>query len=130
MPKDPAVKRMARRDVSILIQHLYKIPKIRYASISDEMGRRIVGGMKPGVISATEPNDEVRLALHSIVSLKTAESYEKYTGKVEYLCISWEKMFAVFFLLKGSRCMALTFEKSADQKSVIRRALRLIKEVE
>lgn len=115
-------------DYEALIGQLYKVPRIRYVSISDQMGRRIAGGMKPGVVSATAPEEETRLGLQSIVSLKSAEGYQKYTGKLEYLCINWEKMYAVFFLLPGSKSLAITVDKGGDQLEVIKKAIQAVSE--
>lgn len=84
--------------------------------------------MKPGVVSATAPEEETRLGLQSIVSLKSAEGYQKYTGKLEYLCINWEKMYAVFFLLPGSKSLAITVDKGGDQLEVIKKAIQAVSE--
>jgi hypothetical protein len=119
-------KAVPRVDYEKLVSFMFSIPHVRYASIADEMGQRIVGGMKPGVKSATAPEEEARLALQSVVSLKSAEGYEKYTGKLRYLCINWDRMFAVFFLLPNSKSLAITVDKTGSQPDVIRDAIMAI----
>jgi hypothetical protein len=114
-------------DYAKLINHLHEIPHVRYASIADDMGQRIAGGMKPGVRSATAPEEETRLSLQSILSLKTAESYQKYTGKLQYLSISWEKMSAIFLLLPNSKSLTLTIDKKGDQSAIVKRATAIVK---
>jgi hypothetical protein len=119
---------MRSRKYSKLIGKLYAIPHLRYASISDDMGQRIIGGMKPGVESATAPEEETRLGLQSVVSLKSAEGYQKYTGKLEYLCITWEKMFAVFYLLPNSKSLAVTIDKTGNQPEIINKTTKAVKD--
>src|SRR5271157_5921458 len=78
-----------------LIDELYSLPMVRFAVINDSYGERLVGGMKPGVQSISPDESEKRLAMQSVIMLKMAEDFEKYTGELHYSTIRWDKMKAI-----------------------------------
>ena len=91
-----------------LIDELYSLPMVRFAVINDSYGERLVGGMKPGVQSISPDESEKRLAMQSVIMLKMAEDFEKYTGELHYSTIRWDKMKAIFFLLSPERAVTVT----------------------
>jgi hypothetical protein len=94
-----------------LIDALFDLPFLRYAVVTDDFGRRYVGGMKPGVESTTPVEIEKRLESQAVLILKMAEGYVPYDGEVFWSSIRWEKVIALFFLLgEGKGTLSLTIQ--------------------
>jgi hypothetical protein len=94
-----------------LIDSLFKFEFLRYAVVTDDFGRRYVGGMKPGVESTTPIEIEKRLEAQAVLILKMAEGYVPYDGQLLWSTIRWEKVIAMFFLLgEGRGTLSLTIQ--------------------
>jgi hypothetical protein len=105
-----------------LIDSLFELPFLRYAVVTDDFGRRYVGGMKPGVESTTPVEIEKRLEAQAVLILKMAEGYVPYDGEVLWSSIRWEKVIALFFLLgegKGTLSLTIQGDTSFDSFSKI-----------
>ncbi len=103
-----------------LVNRLFELPFVRYAVVTDDYGRRYVGGMKPGVQSTTPIEIEKRLETQAVLILKMAEGYIPYDGNLLWSSIRWEKVLALFFLLgqdKGT--LSLTLEGNSSLQSAL-----------
>ncbi len=98
-----------------LVDLLFDLPFLRYAVVTDDFGRRYVGGMKPGVESTTPIEIEKRLEAQAVLILKMAEGYVPYDGELLWSSIRWEKVIALFFLLgEGKGTLSLTIQGNAS----------------
>jgi hypothetical protein len=103
-----------------LVRKLFELPFVRYAVVTDDFGRRYVGGMKPGVESTTPIEIEKRLETQAVLILKMAEGYVPYDGNLLWSSIRWEKVLALFFLLgqeKGT--LSLTLEGNSSLEAAL-----------
>ena len=96
--------------------------------MTDGFGRKLAGGMKPGVTSTTSDDIEKRLEIQAALILKMAEGYVPYDGDLLWSSIRWEKILALFFLLSGGYqivCVTLdgksSFENVIDIHAVIKK---------
>jgi hypothetical protein len=104
----------------VLINRLFELSFVRYAVVTDDYGRRYVGGMKPGIESTTPIEIEKRLETQAVLILKMAEGYVPYDGDLLWSSIRWEKVVALFFLLgqdKGT--LSLTLEGNSSLESAL-----------
>jgi hypothetical protein len=105
-----------------LVASLFGLTFLRYAVVTDDFGRRYVGGMKPGVESTTPIEIEKRLEAQAVLILKMAEGYVPYDGQLLWSSIRWEKVIALFFLLgegKGTLSLTIQGDTSFDSFSEI-----------
>src|SRR5208337_3163785 len=103
-----------------LIGEVFQIRGVRYATVVDGYGNRILGGMKPGVETVAPPEIETRREMQSIFVMKMAEDYEKYFDKSMYTIVGWKRLHAVYFLLSRSRALSLTIENQDLQQALPR----------
>jgi hypothetical protein len=104
----------------ILVNKLFELPFVRYAVVTDDFGRRFVGGMKPGISSTTPIEIEKMLETQAVLILKMAEGYVPYDGSLLWSSIHWEKVVALFFLLgqdKGT--LSVTLEGTSSLESAL-----------
>jgi hypothetical protein len=69
--------------------------RIRYCGVLDEMGRVIIGGMRPG-LKSLEPEDEAeRVDLQVAVTRGMTEAVDLYLGETNYIIIHREKLMLI-----------------------------------
>jgi hypothetical protein len=94
------------------VDSVFRVPGVRYCVVIDDYGRKVVGGMKPGVESVSPLDVERKLEMQAVIILKMALPYEKYLGSLHHSTIKWDKLDALFFLLSDDRTLSLTIEGS------------------
>ena len=93
-----------------LIDALFKLPFVRYAVVSDSFGKRLAGGMKPGVQTYSSRQTETKLEIQAVLILKMAEEFEPQHGRLFYGAVRWQKVVALFFLLSQDQVVTITVE--------------------
>jgi len=97
-------------EFEILVNSLFKLPRVRYAAVIDSHGEKLHGGMKPGVVSMSSTQTEKKLEIQSVLILKMAEDFETECGRLFYSSIRWEKLVGLFFLLSQDWALNVTIE--------------------
>lgn len=66
--------------------------RVRFASVLDESGRTISGGMRRGIPSLEPQSEDLRLIANITIQLSTDKTWDQYYGKTQYTFIKREKL--------------------------------------
>jgi len=66
--------------------------RVRFASVLDESGRTIAGGMRKGIASLEPQSEDLRLIANITIQLSTDKTWDQYFGKTQYTFIKREKL--------------------------------------
>lgn len=66
--------------------------RIRHASLLDESGRTISGGMRKGISSLEPQSEDLRLMANITIELSTDKTWDQYFGKTQYTFVKREKL--------------------------------------
>ncbi len=83
--------------------------RVRFASILDESGRTIAGGMRKGIPSMEPQSEDLRLIANITIQLSTDKTWDKYFGKTQFTFIKREKLSMITFPL-GKMLMLVSSE--------------------
>jgi hypothetical protein len=83
--------------------------RVRSASILDESGRTLAGGMRKGIPSLEPQSEDLRLIANITIQLSTDKTWDKYFGKTQYTFIKREKVSILTFPL-GNKLMLVSAE--------------------
>lgn len=83
--------------------------RVRFASILDESGRTIAGGMRKGIPSLEPQSEDLRLIANITIQLSTDKTWDKYFGKTQFTFIKREKLSMITFPL-GKMLMLVSSE--------------------
>lgn len=110
---------MPTQKYSQLLESLYKMDGVRYAAVLNQYGERVSGGMKSSVKSLTPTNLDERLEIQAVLTLRMAEGFAKFTGKLMYATFRWPKAIALFFILNEEKALSLTLDGDFSPKSIL-----------
>ena len=82
--------------------------RVRSASILDESGKTIAGGMKRGIPSLEPQSEDLRLIANVTIQLSTDKTWDKYFGKTQFTYIKREKVNMMTFNLGNKLVMIST----------------------
>jgi hypothetical protein len=83
--------------------------RVRSASILDESGKTIAGGMKRGIPSLEPQSEDLRLIANITIQLSTDKTWDRYFGKIQFTFIKREKVNIMTFNL-GNKLVLLSTE--------------------
>lgn len=83
--------------------------RIRSATILDQEGRQIAGGMKKGIPSMEPQSEDLRLIANITIQLNTDKTWDKYFGKNQYTFIKRERLNIMTFYL-GNKLVLMSAE--------------------
>jgi len=83
--------------------------RVRFASILDESGRTIAGGMRKGIPSLEPQSEDLRLMANITIQLSTDKTWDKYFGRTQFTFIKREKVNILTFPL-GNKLMLVSTE--------------------
>ena len=83
--------------------------RVRSASILDESGRTIAGGMRKGIPSLEPGSEDLRLIANITIQLSTDKTWDRYFGKTQYTFIKREKVSILTFPM-GNKLMLVSTE--------------------
>ncbi|MDV3277239.1 MAG: hypothetical protein LYZ69_02085 [Nitrososphaerales archaeon] len=83
--------------------------RVRSASILDESGRTIAGGMKKGIPSLEPQSEDLRLIANITIQLSTDRTWDKYFGKIQFTFIKREKVNIMTFNM-GNKLVLVSTE--------------------
>jgi hypothetical protein len=66
--------------------------RVRHASVLDESGRTISGGMRKGISSLEPQSEDLRLIANITIQLSTDKTWDQFLGKTQYTFIKREKV--------------------------------------
>lgn len=66
--------------------------RVRHASVLDESGRTISGGMRKGISSLEPQSEDLRLIANITIQLSTDKTWDQFFGKTQYTFIKREKV--------------------------------------
>jgi hypothetical protein len=83
--------------------------RVRFASILDESGRTIAGGMRKGIPSLEPQSEDLRLIANITIQLSTDKTWDKYFGRTQFTLIKREKVSILTFPM-GNKLMLISTE--------------------
>lgn len=93
-----------------IITEVFKFDRrVRSASILDETGRQIAGGMKKGIPSLEPQSEDLRLIANITIQLSTDKTWDRYFGKAQFTFIKREKLNILTFGL-GNKLLLVSSE--------------------
>ncbi|MHB1907512.1 MAG: hypothetical protein ACYCQJ_01420 [Nitrososphaerales archaeon] len=93
-----------------LIQSIFLLDdKIRYASVLNQRGNHLEGGMKPGKNTINPEEESEKLFLQTTVSRGMSESWRRYFDKFRFSIVAHKKL-VVFQFPYGENTLLVTAE--------------------
>jgi hypothetical protein len=93
-----------------IITEMFKFDRrVRSATIIDQEGRQIAGGMKRGIASLEPQSEDLRLIANLTIQLNTDKTWDKYFGKNQYTFIKRERLNIMTFYL-GNKLVLVSAE--------------------
>ena len=83
--------------------------RVRSATILDQSGRQIAGGMKKGIPSLEPQSEDLRLIANLTIQLNTDKTWDRYFGKNQFTFIKRERLNIMTFYL-GSKLVLVSAE--------------------
>ena len=106
-------------------QILESNPKIRFATVYDEWGVRLAGGIRNGVQNLLSNHAEKELVSLSIMDWKARKEMSKWLGKTIYTLGEYEKIKRFSFYLGEDNLLLVSAEKDADTNQVVDQVIKL-----
>lgn len=106
-------------------QILESNPKIRFATVYDEWGVRLAGGIRNGVQNLLSNHAEKELVSLSIMDWKARKEMSKWLGKTIYTLGEYEKIKRFSFYLGEDNLLLVSTEKDADTNQVVDQVIKL-----
>ena len=100
-------------------------PKIRFATIYDEWGERLAGGMREGVTNLLSEHAEKELVTLSIMDWKARKEMSKWLGKTIYTLGDYEKVKRFSFYLGEDNLLLVSVEKDVPTDDVVDKVIKL-----
>jgi hypothetical protein len=93
-----------------LIEAIFSLdPDIRFASIVDNEGNQLKGGMRSGKVSLSPKDEESRVFMQHILSRGMSETWTKYRGELRFSIIGYDKI-RIFQFPFGENILLVTAE--------------------
>ena len=94
---------------------------IRFVGISNKMGNLIISRYRKGVIPLLTPEETEKLALESVLRMKTRKDFESKLGRPIYSFTIYQKVKRVTIALENMEYPILmtSFDKEADHENII-----------
>jgi len=83
--------------------------RIRYASVLDDTGRIIAGGMRKGISSLEPLSEDLRLMANLTIQIGTDKTWDRYFGTIQFTFVKREKVNMMTFNL-GENFMLVSTE--------------------
>ncbi len=109
-----------------LIDAIFSLdPRIRFACITDQLGKRFKGHMRPGKASLNPGKDEQKLIMQTAVSLGISETWSKHFDSLRFSIFLHDKLTTFQFPL-GNKILIVTSEPDTplDTANKIEKLLR------
>jgi hypothetical protein len=90
--------------------------RIRYASVLDDTGRIIAGGMRKGIPSLEPVSEDLRLMANLTIQIGTDKTWDQYFGTIQYTFVKREKVNMLTFNL-GKNFMLVSTEPDFELQS-------------
>jgi hypothetical protein len=87
--------------------------RIRYASVLDDTGRIIAGGMRKGISSLEPASEDLRLMANLTIQIGTDKTWDRYFGNIQFTFVKREKVNMMTFNL-GENFMLVSTEPDFD----------------
>jgi len=91
--------------------------RIRHASVLDDTGRIIAGGMRKGISSLEPASEDLRLMANLTIQIGTDKTWDRYFGTIQYTFVKREKVNMLTFNL-GPNFMLISTEPDFDLHQV------------
>jgi hypothetical protein len=83
-----------------LCSQIFKFDRrIRYASVLDDTGRIIAGGMRKGLSSLEPVSEDLRLMANLTIQIGTDKTWDRYFGTIQFTFVKREKVNMLTFNL-------------------------------
>ena len=93
-----------------IITEIFKFDRrVRSATIIDQSGRQIAGGMRKGIPSLEPQSEDLRLIANLTIQLNTDKTWDQYWGKNQFTFIKREKLNIMTFYL-GNKLVLVSAE--------------------
>ena len=93
-----------------IITEMFKFDRrVRSATIIDQEGRQIAGGMRKGIPSLEPQSEDLRLIANLTIQLNTDKTWDKYFGRNQYTFIKRERLNIMTFYL-GNKLVLVSAE--------------------
>jgi hypothetical protein len=83
--------------------------RIRSATILDQTGRTIAGGMRKGIPSLEPQSEDIRLTANITIQLNQDRTWDKYFGRNQFTFTKRERLIIMTFYL-GSKLVLVSAE--------------------
>jgi hypothetical protein len=83
--------------------------RVRSASILDQTGRQIAGGMRKGIPSLEPQSEDLKLIASITIQLSSDNTWDRYFGKSQFTFIKRERLNILTFSL-GNKLMLVSTE--------------------
>ena len=100
-------------------------PQIRFATVYDEWGKRLAGGIRDGVQNLLSDHAEKELVSLSVMDWKARKEMSKWLGKTIYTLGEYEKIKRFSFYLGEDNLLLVSAEKDADTNIVVDQVIKL-----
>src|SRR5689334_7793770 len=87
--------------------------RIRYASVLDDTGRIIAGGMRKGISSLEPASEDLRLMANLTIQIGTDKTWDRYFGNIQFTFVKREKVNMLTFNL-DDKFMLISTEPDFD----------------
>jgi hypothetical protein len=101
--------------------------RVRYASVLDDTGRVIAGGMRKGISSLEPASEDLRLMANLTIQIGTDKTWDRYFGNIQFTFVKREKVNMMTFNL-GPNYMLVTTEPDfeLDEAATLRETVMTI----
>lgn len=100
-------------------------PQIRFATVYDEWGKRLAGGIRDGVQNLLSDHAEKELVSLSVMDWKARKEMSKWLGKTIYTLGEYEKIKRFSFYLGEDNLLLVSAEKDTDTNVVVDQVIKL-----
>ncbi|QUC64965.1 hypothetical protein NsoK4_01405 [Nitrosopumilus sp. K4] len=100
-------------------------PKVRFATIYDDWGKKLAGGIREGVENLLSPHQEKEMVSLSVMDWKARKEMSKWLGKTIYTLGEYEKIKRFSFYLGLDNLLLVSTEKDADTNEIVDGVIKL-----
>jgi len=106
-------------DYSKLCESIFNLNSdIRYVAVIDDTGLPVVGGMRGGLDSIMDENNEELYLTHTALRKSMRERFDDTMGKARFVYVEREKLSLLTFYL-DKKMLLITLEPNLESQNVI-----------
>ena len=110
---------MKLQNLSNLVRKFYKLPKIRFVGVINNMGKKIAGNFKEGVTSFLPDKENRRMYVQLMLEYMMRKDFDEKLGSIDYI-VSRRTNVTMISIPTKAYLVLISAERDANAQDIVR----------